>query len=256
MAGMSRASVSPVPQGRMLRERNRIFYDGLWARARLVAPQRLNTWPLVQSLVSRLPRRLEVAPGLRPRLPLQGTTFVDLSPPALKALAASGARAVQAEISRVPFPDGAFDLVCALDVIEHIEDDERALAELCRVATADGTLLLSVPLHAARWSAFDELVGHHRRYEPPALMELLLRHGVSVQHSCVYGMKPRSSRLLDFGMWWLTHHPRRAMWWYNRVIMPLGVLLQPTLDLASGVIDTRDVDEILLVCKTRAAIVE
>ncbi len=237
----------------MLRERNRLFYDGLWARARLVEPHRLNTWPLVQSLLARCPRRLEVAPGLRPRLPIQGTTFVDLSRPALQALAARGARAVQGEISCLPFPDRAFDLVCALDVVEHIDNDARALAELCRVLVPGGTLLLSVPLHAARWTAFDDLVGHRRRYEPGDLSELLRTHGISVHRSAVYGMKPRSSRLLDYGMWWLTHDPERAMWWYNRVLMPLGVLFQQPLTLAPGLIDTREVDEILLVCVTHEA---
>ena len=39
------------------------------------------------------------------------------------------------------------------------------------------------------------------------------------------------------------------MWWYNRVIMPLGVRFQGKLSLAPGLIDTEHVDEILLVCR-------
>jgi hypothetical protein len=66
-------------------------------------------------------------------------------------------------------------------------------------------------------------------------------------------MQPRSSKLLDFGMWWLTHHRERAMWWYNRALMPLGVRLQKKLALAPGMIDASMVDEILLVCRKQGA---
>jgi len=231
-----------------LREINRRFYDHLWSAARLIAPERLNTWPLVQSLLPRCQRRLEVAPGLRPRLPIEGTQFVDLSEPALMELASRGARVAQGEICCLPFTSATFDLVCAFDVIEHIDNDRGALAELCRVIAPGGVLLLSVPLYSSRWTVFDELVGHRRRYEPEALLGLLRQHALSVQHSAVYGMQPRSPRLVEYGMWWLTHHPELAMWWYNRVFMPLGVWFQPRLTLRPGMIDTQGVDEIILVC--------
>lgn len=231
-----------------LRETNRRFYDSLWSRARLVEPTRLNTWPLVRSLAPTHPMRLEVAPGLRPRLPIDGTTFVDISAPALAALSRRGATVVQSEISALPFADGTFDLVCALDVIEHVDDDVRALLELRRVMTTTGILMLSMPLHAARWTVFDEIVGHRRRYEPEALQALLREHALAVRRSAAYGMRPRSPRLVEHGMWWLAHHRELAMWWYNRVFMPLGVLFQSRLAFSSGMIDTRDVDEIILVC--------
>src|SRR5208283_1804769 len=92
---------------------NRRFYDSLWSGARLVEPQHFNTWPLVQSLLSAHGRRLEVAPGLRPRLPIKGTHFVDISAPALAKLRDRGAQAVLSEINLLPFADGAFELVCA-----------------------------------------------------------------------------------------------------------------------------------------------
>jgi hypothetical protein len=43
------------------------------------------------------------------------------------------------------------------------------------------------------------------------------------------------------------------MWWYNRVMMPLGVLFQKKLLLQPGMIDAEDVDEVLLVCRKRQA---
>ncbi|MGH8460381.1 MAG: class I SAM-dependent methyltransferase [Stenotrophobium sp.] len=227
------------------------FYDGLWSDARLVEPQRFNTWPLVSRLAARAPRRLEVAPGLRPRLPIPDTQFVDISAPALAKLSARGARTQQAPISALPFADGSFDLVCALDIIEHVDDDERALAELARVAAPGAALILSTPLHPAMWTAFDDFVGHRRRYEPQQILAKLAAHGFAVEQSAVFGMKPKSNGLVRIGMWFLVHRRRRAMWLYNRVLMPLGVHFQKPLTLHDGMVATDDVAEVLLVCRKR-----
>lgn len=239
-----------IPRAESLHlEANRRFYDSLWADAHLVAPERFNTWSLVCSLTAEAPRRLEIAPGLRPRLPLAGTVFVDVSAPAVERLRDGGATAVLGVVAALPFSDGAFDLVCALDIVEHVIDDEGALAEIARVSAPDAILLVSVPLHASRWNSFDDLVGHHRRYESSEFVAKLAAHGFAVEQSGVFGMQPRSSRLLDAGVWALTHRRDRAMWWYNHLVMPLALRFQRKLMLESGVIDTDGVDEILLVCR-------
>jgi SAM-dependent methyltransferase len=204
---------------------------------------------MVCSLVEQGRRRLEVAPGLRPRLPLEDTCFVDISAPAVAKLRAGGANAVRGLLSALPFRDGAFDLVCALDVVEHVDDEDGALAELARVAAPGAAMLLSVPLHPSSWSAFDDFVGHRRRYEPGRLYSKLTEHGFGVEQSAVYGMRPRSSRLVDLGMWFLVHRRERAMWWYNRVFMPLGVRFQKPLAFVPGMISDGGVDEIVVVCR-------
>ena len=232
-----------------LLEANRRFYDPLWTDARLVEPHRFNTWPLVCSLISPMRPRLEVAPGLRPRLPLDETYFADFSPAAVAKLRARGANAVVALVSALPFPDRAFELVCALDIVEHVDDEDAVLSELSRVAAPNASLLLSVPLHPELWTAFDDLVGHRRRYEPQRLLAKLAEHGFSVEQSAAYGMRPRSPRLVDVGLWLLTHRRERAMWWYNRVFMPLGVFFQKRLALAAGLSGAQHADEVLLVCR-------
>jgi SAM-dependent methyltransferase len=242
-------SVALNPGDAELREANRRFYDSLWTDAQLVDPARFNTWPLVRSLSAESRSRLEVAPGLRPRLPIEGTHFVDFSAPALARLRAHGARAALGLVTALPYPDAHFDFVCALDIVEHVDDDHGALAELARVAARGAALLLSVPLHPSRWTAFDELVGHRRRYAPDRIGALLAQHGFAIERSAAYGMQPRSSRVLDFGMWFLTHRRERAMWWYNRVMMPIGLRFQRPLAFAPGLIDAQRVDEILLVCR-------
>lgn len=228
---------------------NRRFYEALWSDARLIAPERFNTWPLFGALAGEAQRRLEVAPGLRPRLPLADTCFVDMSHAALRGLRRQGACTTHAMIGALPFADAQFDLICALDILEHVVDDIGALAELARVATPDATLLLSVPLDPDAWTAFDDFVGHYRRYEPAQIAAMLAAHGWRIERSAVYGMKPESSRLLDLGQWFLTHQRERAMWWYNRVFMPLGLRFQKPLAWRDGLGDTAGVDELLLVCR-------
>ena len=233
---------------------NRGFYDALWAQARLIEPQRFNTWPLLRQLAATAPRRLEVAPGLRPRLPLAGTCFVDLSQAALRRLQQRGAHVTHGMIGALPCADASFDLICAFDILEHVLDDDGALAELARVAAPAASVLLSVPLHPQAWTAFDDFVGHCRRYEPARIVACLARHGFSIEQSAVYGMQPKSSRLLGLGQWFLVHQRERAMWWYNRLLMPLGLRFQKPLQWRDGLGDTRGVDELLLRCRYRPTV--
>ena len=104
---------------------NRIFYNALWRKARLERPEGFNTWPLVSELLPFAPARLEIGPGLRPRLPIAGTHFIDISAPVIEQLNARGGIGTPDEVATLPFRDGEFDLVCAFDVIEHGEDDRR-----------------------------------------------------------------------------------------------------------------------------------
>lgn len=234
---------------RELLEKNRSYYDALWSDARLIEPHRFNTKPILQALLPTAARRLEVAPGLRPRLPIEGTQFVDISAAAAAKLRARGADVVVGDVTRLPFADASFDLVCALDIIEHVDDDDGALSEVSRTARPGGIVLMSTPLYPELWTSFDDFVGHKRRYEPKELLAKLARHRLTVERSAAFGMQPRSSRLVDLGMWWLLHERERAMWWYNRVIMPLGLLFQRKLRLESGMIATEGVDEVLLICR-------
>lgn len=243
-------SGSPAVQSDL--EANRSFYDGLWAQTRLVEPDRFNTWPLVRELVASSTRRLEVAPGLRPRLPIEGTHFVDISESALARLRHRAASATVQSVTALPFADAGFDLVCAFDIVEHVDDEAGTFRELDRVCAPGGALLLSVPLHPSQWTAFDDFVGHRRRYEPARLVQLLADRGFGIESSAVHGMQPQSSWLLDFGMWGLEHKREQAMWLYNRILMPMGILFQKKLDLRPGMIDTENVDTVLLVCRKRS----
>jgi SAM-dependent methyltransferase len=80
----------------------------------------------------------------------------------------------------LPFEDGSFDLVTALDVVEHLDDDAAALREIRRVLRPGGTLLLTVPAHPFLWGDQDEVNLHKRRYLAPQVRERLGATGFEV----------------------------------------------------------------------------
>ena len=228
---------------------NRRFYDALWSTSYIVSPQRFNTWPLLSAFAASATARLEIGPGLHPRLPIAGTHFVDISGPALSRLKTREGLTTQGTITALPFPDCSFDLVCAFDIVEHVEDDQQAFRELGRVARDGATIIFSVPLDPARWTAFDTLVGQVRRYDPDDLLDVLGEHSFVLEQSAVFGMQPRSGWLLDLAVWGLTQRRVQAMRWYNMLFLPLGLLMQKHLACAPGLIDVAKVDELLLVCR-------
>jgi SAM-dependent methyltransferase len=91
-------------------------------------------------------------------------------------------------VSVADLGDERFDLVCAFEVLEHIEDDTAALSEWATHLRPGGWLLLSVPAHQNRFGPADELVGHFRRYDPPAMTNLLTRCGFGEIELRMYGM--------------------------------------------------------------------
>ena len=231
---------------------NRTFYNALWRRARLERPDGFNTWPLVSALLPFASARLEIGPGLRPRLPIAGTHFIDISAPVIERLNARGGIAEPGEIGALPFSDREFDLVCAFDVIEHAEDDRCVFGEVSRVLKDDGVLIFSVPLHPDLWTEFDDVVGHARRYDPSDLLAIMAGNQLELEKSAAFGMQPASPRLVKYGMWWLEHRRAWAMFWYNWVGMPLAMRFQKPLKLVHGFIDATGVDEVVLVCRRKA----
>lgn len=73
----------------------------------------------------------------------------------------------------LPFDDNSFDAVTALDIIEHVEDDVKALSEIKRVCKKNGTLLIILPAHQWLWSSNDIAYHHKRRYSKKMVKELI-----------------------------------------------------------------------------------
>ena len=75
--------------------------------------------------------------------------------------------------SNVPYADDQFDLITALDVIEHIDDDQASLEKIRGLLKKNGKCILTVPAYMCLWSHFDELNEHKRRYTKTELLEKL-----------------------------------------------------------------------------------
>ena len=86
---------------------------------------------------------------------------------------------------QLPFADGEFDLVAAIETLEHLREPDRALAEMARVARR--RLLISVPrepiwrvLNVTRGAYLSRLgntPGHLHHFSRGGLLRLLARHG-------------------------------------------------------------------------------
>jgi len=208
---------------------NRDFYERCW-RAGSLLPM-----PGVEIPAGPLGLRVEIGCGLRPRLPLTEAVFVDVSPTACRKLRRAGAPVICGRVESLPFRDGAVTQIAAFDLLEHLEDDRGAVRELARVVATGGTLVLSAPLHAHAWQEFDRLVGHARRYEPDALVALLVSHGFTLEAFAPFGVRPRSSLLNRLGAYYLRRWPRIALWFSERFL----VLFRPAAPaFVSG--DVRD----------------
>lgn len=81
--------------------------------------------------------------------------------------------------------DETVDMLCAFEVLEHIDDDVGVLASWVKHVRPGGHVLVSVPAEPDRFGPFDELVGHLRRYTHDDLVKLFENAGleaVSVEH--------------------------------------------------------------------------
>ena len=88
----------------------------------------------------------------------------DFSRVAVGLAASQGLRVACADCKAMPLADASAELLSALDVLEHLDDDMRGLREFHRVLKSDGLLLLTVPAYRFLWSEHDEALWHRRRY--------------------------------------------------------------------------------------------
>jgi SAM-dependent methyltransferase len=80
-------------------------------------------------------------------------------------------------VARLPELEGvtdrSYDLIAALDVIEHIDDDAAALAAIAPKLKSGGKFIMTVPAHPWMWSAHDAVNHHKRRYSKRELRRLI-----------------------------------------------------------------------------------
>ena len=81
----------------------------------------------------------------------------------------------------MPFDDGVFDAVTALDVIEHNDDDLAILHDSYRILKPGGHIIITVPAFMFLWSHNDEINAHFRRYTAKELRQKLVQTGFKVR---------------------------------------------------------------------------
>ncbi len=84
-------------------------------------------------------------------------------------------------IKDIPFPPGSFDVATALDIVEHVDDDLKAMKEISRILRRGGIALVIIPAYQWLWSRNDELYHHQRRYSKRAFMLLAQNCGFKTE---------------------------------------------------------------------------
>lgn len=151
---------------------------------------------IIQSLVEKIrttlnspaPRILDVGCGTGANLKMLATCGraegVDISPQAVEFCRERGLDSVKlGAIEHLPYDNNSFEIVTALDVVEHLDDDVAGLREMRRVLRPDGRLLLFVPAFMFLWGVQDDVSNHRRRYTLQGLLKAVEAAGFSVEWS-------------------------------------------------------------------------
>lgn len=72
---------------------------------------------------------------------------------------------VLADATKLPFHEESFDLIIAIEILEHIQNDREVFERWVTCLKGGGYLIISVPFNKKLWGLVDERVGHYRRYE-------------------------------------------------------------------------------------------
>lgn len=100
-----------------------------------------------------------------------------------------------ADLSFLPYRENSFDLIFALDVLEHIKDDFNAMKEINRILKNEAYLIITVPHGMKYFSAQDKMIGHYRRYEIKDLIIQFRR--LNLKKIKIFGIYGRFMKFAD-----------------------------------------------------------
>jgi len=88
----------------------------------------------------------------------------------------------QMDARNVPF-NSELDTVGVFDVLEHVEEDEAVLQQICKALKPGGNVFITVPQHRWLWSVVDEYACHVRRYSAKELIQKVSKAGFEIIES-------------------------------------------------------------------------
>ncbi len=108
---------------------------------------------------------------------------VDVSDDALEFCKTKGLKAHKGLVESLPFADESFDVVTALDVVEHLDDDVAGLKEMNRVLKSGGKTLIFVPAFMWLWGVQDDVSNHRIRYTKRQIVGRLVKSGFEIERA-------------------------------------------------------------------------
>ncbi|MDD3648418.1 MAG: class I SAM-dependent methyltransferase [Candidatus Dojkabacteria bacterium] len=232
---------------------NEKLYNELWKIKKVRSHTFWITWDKFKDLIPvKNPKLLDIGCGIRPRIPIKGSYFLDLSKPALKTLAYYGGICRHGDATDLPYDDNFFDLVNAAEVFEHIENDHKAAQEVFRVLKPGGIFCISVPMSMKYWTKFDTKVNHVRRYEANELYDLIIREGFVIKWYLINN--PAKSPLYkNFASKFLSTFPDISVKIEEKALLPFTKLIEkirkPQWQTENFVFNLEDASGVIVICQ-------
>lgn len=123
-------------------------------------------------------------------------TFFDIATlPLLQYKSRQKWNPISGDLGGIPFRDGSFDFVSALDVLEHVKNDDLAIEEMSRVLELNGVALITVPHRMKFYTRQDKIIGHYRRYDEQAIKAKFAKQGLKLMR--LFGVYGRLMKFSD-----------------------------------------------------------
>ena len=128
-------------------------------------------------------------------------TAIDMSQQCLdmaKKLDLKNVRLIKDDICNPKRLKGKYDSVVALDILEHIKDERKALNQMKKFLKPSGSLIISVPAFPTLYSLHDKKIGHYRRYRKKRIVALLEKQGFKIEKTLYWNLPGFFGWLLTF----------------------------------------------------------
>ena len=138
----------------------------------------------------------------------------------------SDLQAIHGDFVQSELPTEPYDTVVCFNVLEHIEDDVRAVQRAYELLVPGGSLVLFVPAFNFVRGAIDDRLGHHRRYSKGSVRGLMHRAGFRVLSIRYYNLIGFVGWLLNFRLLRRRYQSPRSVMFFDRYILPLQSVLE------------------------------